>query len=470
MPVLLARLVDRDHVRVLDRGGEPRLAPEALAEALVGRERRGEHLERPRPGRGRGCGRGRRSPCRPRRARPRSGGRRTRRRAPGRAGAPPSAHPRSRTEITPFRSASSTSRTRFWFCGRSPIPNFSNRARRWPLTASSERKTSSAICWLVAGVAYWLPSRNGRQSATRIRRWVSVSSGASAALGRGDRGRARRRLRGAEDDDRRPEAKLVAVGEPPPAADALAVEEGAVAGEAVVGDRPLAADALDLGVQARDLLVDVEADVDLRPAPDRDPLTARIEGEDALSVRRRARAGRAGPGARPRAAALKLGRRGRMGCRRALHRTQVSPCSGAGHTQGGRCPHLGARSCTPSGPGREAARARSSLSQSRLDPRGRAKRRIEMTRTQTQRLRTGGDRARGVRWRSRCALLPGRRRPRRRSRSASARRRRSSPARRQGQGHPARRRDLRRPRATTRSRPARATTHLRPQRRHGDRR
>ena len=55
------------------------------------------------------------------------------------------------------------------------------------------------------------------------------------------------------------EAQLVAVGEPAPAADPLAVEERAVAREPVVGDRPLAADPLDLGVQARDLLVGVEA-------------------------------------------------------------------------------------------------------------------------------------------------------------------------------------------------------------------
>ena len=39
-PVLLARVADREHVRVLDRGGGARLALEALAEVLVARELR----------------------------------------------------------------------------------------------------------------------------------------------------------------------------------------------------------------------------------------------------------------------------------------------------------------------------------------------------------------------------------------------------------------------------------------------
>ena len=55
--------------------------------------------------------------------------------APGRAG-----------ETTPLRSASSARRTRFLFCGRSPTSNLSNRARRFAFTASTLRKTSSAIC------------------------------------------------------------------------------------------------------------------------------------------------------------------------------------------------------------------------------------------------------------------------------------------------------------------------------------
>ena len=44
--VLLARLVDGDDVRVVERGGDPRLAQEALAEALVLGELGRDHLER----------------------------------------------------------------------------------------------------------------------------------------------------------------------------------------------------------------------------------------------------------------------------------------------------------------------------------------------------------------------------------------------------------------------------------------
>jgi hypothetical protein len=45
-PVHLAGVVDRDHVRVLERGGDPRLALEALAEALRLRVLRGDDLDR----------------------------------------------------------------------------------------------------------------------------------------------------------------------------------------------------------------------------------------------------------------------------------------------------------------------------------------------------------------------------------------------------------------------------------------
>jgi hypothetical protein len=45
----LAGVVDRDDVRVVDRGGEAGLAQEALAEALVLRELGGEDLQRDRP-------------------------------------------------------------------------------------------------------------------------------------------------------------------------------------------------------------------------------------------------------------------------------------------------------------------------------------------------------------------------------------------------------------------------------------
>ena len=48
-PVLLAAAVDGEDVGVLQRRGASRLGPEALAEALVLRDRRGDHLERDEP-------------------------------------------------------------------------------------------------------------------------------------------------------------------------------------------------------------------------------------------------------------------------------------------------------------------------------------------------------------------------------------------------------------------------------------
>jgi hypothetical protein len=50
LAVDLSCLVDRDHVRVVDRGGEHRLALEALAESAVVGEVVGDQLQRDRPG------------------------------------------------------------------------------------------------------------------------------------------------------------------------------------------------------------------------------------------------------------------------------------------------------------------------------------------------------------------------------------------------------------------------------------
>ena len=66
---------------------------------------------------------------------------------------PASQPPRSRSSTRPWWKASSTSRARFSFCGRSPIPSLRYSARRWTLTASTPRNTSPAIVWFVAGVA-----------------------------------------------------------------------------------------------------------------------------------------------------------------------------------------------------------------------------------------------------------------------------------------------------------------------------
>ena len=59
---------------------------------------------------------------------------------------------RSRRLTTPVRSACSARLARFWFCGRSSTPKALNSARRLLLTASTLTTSSSAICWLVAGV------------------------------------------------------------------------------------------------------------------------------------------------------------------------------------------------------------------------------------------------------------------------------------------------------------------------------
>jgi hypothetical protein len=83
------------------------------------------------------------------------------------------------------------------------------------------------------------------------------------------------------------EADHVAVGQATGGAQALAVDERAVA-RAVVGHRPALLGPLEPAVEARDLLVPVEREVRRAPAPDRRPRHARLEGEDllpALAVR-----------------------------------------------------------------------------------------------------------------------------------------------------------------------------------------
>ena len=55
----------------------------------------------------------------------------------------------------------------------------SKRARMWVLTASTLRWSSSAIAWLVGGVAKVEPSLKGRQRATRTRRWPGETAAAA---------------------------------------------------------------------------------------------------------------------------------------------------------------------------------------------------------------------------------------------------------------------------------------------------
>ena len=176
----------------------------------------------------------------------------------------------------PLLSARSASAARLRFWGSSSTPNFANRTRRFALTAPTVRKSSSAISWFEAGVAAnERPAPSGRQSASSTFRWVSPSAGGSVA-GRADRQLVDRRLLDllgiAEQEAGVADANQVAVVEAAAAGQALAVDVGAVAGEAVVGDDPGTADPVELGVQARDRLVAGDPDVGVLLAPDRDPL------------------------------------------------------------------------------------------------------------------------------------------------------------------------------------------------------
>src|SRR3954451_5278452 len=206
--------------------------------------------------------------------------------APGRAqgGGPrhPSGSrtPTSRSGKLPLESASSTSRARLRFCGRSSTPKRSNSARICVLTPSTLRKSSSAICRLVAGAACLAPAPYGRQSASSTRRCAAVISGGApevtAAVS--PRGVARAR----EAHPRRAEAHDVAAAQPQPPGHAVAVDERPVARQPVVSDRPVRADPLELGVHARDLVVPAKADVGGGAAPDGEPRRARRERDDAL--------------------------------------------------------------------------------------------------------------------------------------------------------------------------------------------
>ena len=69
--------------------------------------------------------------------------------------------------------ARSISATRFWARGSPSRANRWNSARRWVLTASVLSVSSAAICSFVGAVANGRCSPNGRQSATRTRRWAS---------------------------------------------------------------------------------------------------------------------------------------------------------------------------------------------------------------------------------------------------------------------------------------------------------
>ena len=182
---------------------------------------------------------------------------------------------------TPDCSASATSRERFWFCGRCSMPKRWKSERRCDFTASTQRCSSPAMSWFVAGTAN-SSCLYGRARATSTWRWVggrSPSVSRSPAIWVGWESSAVGALVG---DRGLPDADDVAVAQAVAAADALAVDVGAVARQAVVGDRPLPADALELGVQARDLRVPRQAHLVGGPAAHADAVAVGVEVDDPL--------------------------------------------------------------------------------------------------------------------------------------------------------------------------------------------
>ena len=121
--------------------------------------------------------------------------------------------------------------------------------RRFVLTVSRLRCSSSAICWLLAGVAKLPPSRSGRHSATSTRRWVLGQAWQRGSLAGDHGGVGRGRLAEVVGEHRAPDPDQVPVLQALAPEHPLAVEEGAVPRQAVVDDRPFAAEALELGVQ-----------------------------------------------------------------------------------------------------------------------------------------------------------------------------------------------------------------------------
>ena len=138
-PVGLAGLVDGDDVRVVERGGVAALEAEALAEALVADERRGEHLQRHAAVQRELASRGRRRPSR----RPR--------RSP-RCGSPPASRPPGACSAGPEVADAA--------------------AARWLVAAAADcSAVAAADCWAAADC---------RPAEVDSRAWASASAWASA--------------------------------------------------------------------------------------------------------------------------------------------------------------------------------------------------------------------------------------------------------------------------------------------------
>ena len=253
------------------------------------------------------------------------------------AGAPArslSLHPSSRTEITPLRSANSTSRTRFWFWGRSAIPNFSKSARRWPLTASTREEDLVGDLLVgrrrrvLAAIAKRAAQRDQDPALGVAELGAAAASGAAtvAELGEGrGRGRPRSSRRSAARRRRRAGA-----GPRPGRRSRTSRCARARRRRSSIRRRSRSISAC----SRETLLVGVEADVDLGAAADGDPVAALLEREDPLAVRpRQNRNGR------PSALGLEPLRRARPARTSGLppgcpSRGKLAP-DAAHHTQGG---------------------------------------------------------------------------------------------------------------------------------------
>ena len=162
------------------------------------------------------------------------------------------------------------------------MPNTANSARSVPLTVFTLITSSSAIRWLLAGVAYCgvLERPAQRDEDAALGRGQQLADVRADRRHSGARGGAAGRR--AEHDDSRADGDRVAVAQSAAARDPLAVDPRAVMGDPVVHDRPLLADALERSVDPRHARVPVEHDVVARAPADREARRRRAEVDQHL--------------------------------------------------------------------------------------------------------------------------------------------------------------------------------------------
>ena len=140
--------------------------------------------------------------------------------------------------MTPVSSARGASAARFWFCGSAVEPERSNSCVSVPLTVSTVSTSSSAICSVgrrrrVAPPPQRAAERDEHAPLRGRHRDHRRRPGAPCASGR-----ATRRRRAPERDQRPADRHDVAAAQPAAAVHALAVDPRAVVGQALVAQRP----------------------------------------------------------------------------------------------------------------------------------------------------------------------------------------------------------------------------------------